>query len=188
MTFMSSHCPGCGAPYGSGSGGECDYCGRTLNDGSQDWVLASIEHFSASRITSRAVAGLDRAALVPPDLMLSAMAAAMYADGEIDESEMKLIRSFAESRKIPREKVQAIMSSLQQGTGQLPTPSGPAQARKVLEAMAKMTLADGKLTGGEKKLLYAFGSSCGLSHADVNLTVAAEKKKLYREAKRRLKT
>jgi predicted lipid-binding transport protein (Tim44 family) len=188
MTFMSSHCPGCGAPYGSGSGGECEYCGRTLNDGSQDWVLASIEHFSASRITSQAVAGLERAALVPPDLMLSAMASAMYADGEIDDREMELIRSFAESREIPREKVQAIMSSLQQGTGQLPKPSGPAQARKVLEAMARMTLADGRLTGGEKKLLYAFGSSCGLSRADVNLTVAAEKKKLYREAKRRLKT
>jgi len=183
MTFMSSHCPGCGAPYGTGGAGECDFCGRALNDGSQDWVLASIEHFSAARITSRAVAGLERAALVPPDMMLAAMASAMYADGEIDDREMEMIRSFAQKRKIPRENVQAIMASLQQGTGELPRPRNAAEAREVLEAMARMTLADGRLTREERKLLQDFGSSCGLSRADVNLTVAAEKKKLYREAR-----
>ncbi|MFO8055165.1 MAG: hypothetical protein R6U19_08415, partial [Bacteroidales bacterium] len=41
-----------------------------------------------------------RAALVPPDMMLAAMASAMYADGEIDDREREMIRSFRRKRKI----------------------------------------------------------------------------------------
>ncbi|MFO7949308.1 MAG: hypothetical protein R6U36_02960 [Candidatus Fermentibacteraceae bacterium] len=58
----------------------------------------------------------------------------------------------------------------------------------MLEAMARMTLADGRLTREERKLLQDFGSSCGLSRADVSLTVAAEKKKLYREAREAIRS
>lgn len=188
MTFMSSHCPGCGAPFQEGSGGECEYCGRALNDGSQDWVLSSIERFQASRITASAVAAIQRAALVPPDLVLSAMATAMYADGVVDEKEMKTLRSFAESRGVSEEQLGEILSTVESGSANLPAPANQAEGRQILEAMARMALADGKLSQEEKAILYEFGRTQSLTRADVNLLLGSMRKQLYAEAKQALRS
>ncbi len=187
QSFRSSHCPGCGAPYEGGSTGECEYCGRPLNDGSQDWVLESVERFSASRITAKAVDGIERAALVPPELLLSAMVKAMYADGEVDEKEMKTLSSFAENRNIKSEQLTEIINTVKSGQDTLPAPGNQGEAREILAAMARMVLADGKLTGTEKNLLQTFGESQGLVWADVKLIISQQKAKLYIEAKRVIK-
>jgi predicted lipid-binding transport protein (Tim44 family)/uncharacterized tellurite resistance protein B-like protein len=188
MTFMSSHCPGCGAPFQEGSGGECEYCGRALNDGSQDWVLSSIERFQASRITASAVSPIQRTALVPPDLILSAMASAMYADGVVHEKEMKALRSFASSRGVDEEQLGEILSTVESGAANLPTPSNQSEGKQILMAMARMALADGKLSRQEKDVLYEFGQSQNLTRADVNLLLASLRKELYAEAKRELRS
>ena len=46
--LTSAHCPACGAPDDRRGGTTCSFCGVTLNDGSQDWVLAGL-HESLSR-------------------------------------------------------------------------------------------------------------------------------------------
>ena len=184
QSFRSSHCPGCGAPYEGGSTGECEYCGRPLNDGSQDWVLESVKRFSASRITAKAIDGIERAALVPPELLLSAMVKAMYADGEVDEKEMKTLSSFAEKRSITGEQLTEIINTVKSGEDTLPTPGNQKEAREILAAMSRMVLADGKLTGSEKNLLQTFGESQGLVWAEVKLIISQQKAKLYIEAKK----
>ncbi len=184
QSFRSSHCSGCGAPYEGGSSGECEYCGRPLNDGSQDWVLESVERFSASRITAKAIDGIERAALVPPELLLSSMVKAMYADGEVDEKEMKYLSSFAEKRNIKSDQLTEIINTVKSGQDTLPAPGDQGEARQILAAMARMVLADGKLTGNEKNLLQSFGESQGLVWADVKLIISQQKAMLYIEAKR----
>jgi len=187
QSFRSSHCPGCGAPYEGGSTGACEYCGRPLNDGSQDWVLESVKRFSASRITAKAVDGIERAALVSPALLLSSMVTAMYADGEVDEKEMKTLSSFAEKRNIDAEQLNEIIDTVKSGQNTLPSPSNQGEAREILAAMSCMVLADGKLTSDEKNLLQSFGESQGLVWADVKLIISQQKAKLYVEAKQAIK-
>jgi uncharacterized tellurite resistance protein B-like protein len=187
-SFRSSHCPGCGAPYEGGDSGACDYCGRPLNDGSQEWVLESIAPFSASRITGESVSAIRRAALVPPDLILASMISAMYADGEVDEKEMESLRKFSEARKIPDEQLNAIIETVKSGAGTLPTPSNPSEAREIMGAMARMVMADGKLSSGEQNLLQAFGDSQGMTWADVKLLLAQQKAVLFAEAKEAIRT
>ena len=187
-SFRSSHCPGCGAPYEGGDSGACDYCSRPLNDGSQEWVLESIAPFSASRITGEAVSAIRRAALVPPDLILASMISAMYADGEVDAKEMEALRKFAEARHIPEEQLDAIIETVKSGTGTLPAPSGPSEAREIMGAMARMVMADGKLSSGEQNLLQAFGESQGMTWADVKLLLAQQKAVLFAEAKEAIRT
>lgn len=183
QSFRSSHCPGCGAPYEGGSSGACDYCGRSLNDGSQDWVLECVQRFSASRITARAIDGIEHSALVPPELILASMVKAMYADGQVDEKEMKTLHSFAAKRHITEEQVNEIIETVRSDQDTLPTPGNQNEAREILAAMSRMVLADGKLSGDEKNLLQAFGDSQGLVWADVKLIIAQQKALLYREAR-----
>ncbi|MBD3277591.1 MAG: hypothetical protein GF388_04760 [Candidatus Aegiribacteria sp.] len=187
QSFRSSHCPGCGAPFEGGASGQCDYCGRSLNDGSQDWVLESVQRFSASRITAKAVDGIERAALVSPELILSSMTKAMYADGEVDEKEMETLKSFAARRNISDEELDAILETVKSDQDTLPVPGNKSEAREILSAMARMTLADGKLSRDEKNLLQAFGESQGLVWADVKLIISQQKAKLYREAKQAIR-
>ena len=187
QSFRSSHCPGCGAPFEGGATGECEYCGRSLNDGSQDWVLESVQRFSASRITTKAVDGIERAALVSPELILSSMTKAMYADGEVDEKEMETLSSFAARRNISEEQLNAILETVKSDQDTLPVPGNKSEAREILSAMARMTLADGKLSKDEKNLLQAFGESQGMVWADVKLIISQQKAKLYREAKQSIR-
>jgi uncharacterized tellurite resistance protein B-like protein len=183
MSFLSSHCPSCAAPYEGGDTGACDYCGRPLNDGSQDWSLEAVARFDASRITSEAVSGIQRTALVPPDLVLSAMVSAMYSDGEVDEREMADLAAFARARNIPDEQLRQMIASAASGEDILPRPQDPSQAREILSAMARMILADGKVTREEQALLTSFGESMGLVAADVKMVLSQQRKHLYQQAK-----
>lgn len=186
-SFRSSHCPGCGAPYEGGSTGKCDYCGRPLNDGSQTWVLESIQRFSASRITTKAVTDIQRTALVSPEILLSSMVSAMYADGEVDAKEMEALSTFAKARRIPEEKLSSIIQTVSSGQETLPVPQNQKEAREILAVMVRIVLADGRLSSAEKNLLQKFGESQGLVWADVKLIIAQQKARLYSEAKQIIK-
>jgi len=182
-SFRSSHCPNCGAPYEGGTTGTCDYCGTPLNDGARSWVLESVKSFSASRITQAAVSPIRRASLVPPDIILSAMVSSMYADGEVDEKEMEVLRGFAEARSISDETLDGIIDTVKSGAHVLPEPSNPTEVREVLAAMARMAIADGKLSKDEKEIMQAYGEANGLAWADVKLILAQQKAILYAQAK-----
>ena len=142
-----------------------------------------MRRFDASRITQTAVSGIRRASLVPPDLILSAMVASMYADGEVDAKEMDILRGFAEARGIPDETLNGIIETVRSGDGTLPSPSNPQEVREVLAAMVRMALADGRLSKDEKEMLEAYGEANGLAWADVKLILAQQKAILFAQAK-----
>jgi uncharacterized tellurite resistance protein B-like protein len=183
--FLSSHCQGCGAPYEGGDSGSCGYCGRPLNDGSQDWVLSSIERFDPSTVRADAVDTMARASLVPPEVLIASMASAMFSDGQVDEREERLLRGFASSRSVPAERIDELLSAIRAGGSTLPAAPDREAAPEVLGAMARMALADGKLSGEETELLGRFAESAGLARADVSMVIAKQRSLLYAEAKAR---
>ncbi len=183
----SAHCPGCGAPYTGGEGGECEFCGRKLNDGSGAWVLDSISQFTSSRINSASVSPISGSSGVSSDILLLAMASAMYADGKLDGEEMELLTAFAGQRGISSEKLTTIINSVQDPNTQLPRPANSTEAMEILKAMVRMSLADGKLDDSEKALLKNYATSAGLAEHDVNRTITRQRKALYKEAKKAVK-
>ncbi|NLP04616.1 TIM44-like domain-containing protein [Candidatus Fermentibacteria bacterium] len=186
MTFMSAHCQGCGAPFEGGDSGNCSYCGRVLNDGSQDWVLTGMEAFDPSRFVPASVDAIGRASLVPPDLVLAAMASTMHSDGEIDPSEEAELRRFAAANGVRPPDFDEILSSVRAGA-ELPRPGTPKEAREILASMVRMALADGKVQQSELALLTKFAEASGLARADVTMVLARERADLFREAKELLK-
>ena len=183
QSFRSSHCPGCGAPMGKAEGGECEYCGKPLNDGSSSWILESVNRFTGSRLTTQSHTYGKKKSIVKADVLLASMVSAMYADGVIDTKETELLSSFAASRNIPPETLNEIITTAASGSQALPVPATKVEGREILAVMARMLIADEKLTSAEKSFLRKYGESQGLVWADVKLILAQEKTKLYREAK-----
>ncbi len=178
MSFMSAHCQGCGAPDTGGDSGACDYCGRVLNDGGQDWVLQSVERFDPSTVRAAQVRTVEKVSLVPPEVLLASMASTMFADGEVGPGEEECFREFASTAAIPSSRADEILASVRAGHPPIPPVQGRDQAAELLGAMARIALADGRLSAGETKFLEEFASSVGLSRADVSLIVARQRSAL----------
>ncbi len=102
-TFSSASCSQCGAPIAVSNDSACPFCGTSLNDGRYDWVLNSVEAWSA-RHAIRQSGGSPPGALdaTPPsrppghgsrefetELSLAALAKIAACDGQIDDSERK---------------------------------------------------------------------------------------------------
>lgn len=176
--FHSAHCPGCGAPYSGGSSGSCEYCGRPLNDGSGAWVLEDISAFSATMLGKGAgMPGAD------PETVLMAMVATMFADGNPDAEERRLLDAFAAGRGIRPESVAAMVAAFEQGTG-VPGARDTTEAKAILSEMVGMALADGTMGREEMRFLESYATGAGLSNADLRTVIAGRRRTLYREAKR----
>lgn len=175
--FHSAHCPGCGAPYSGGPSGNCEYCGRPLNDGSGAWILEDISAFSASMLGKRA-----GAAATDPEIILMAMVATMFADGTPGEEERTLLDAFAAGRGVRRESVDAIVAAFGQGAG-VPGARDSAEAKAILSEMVGIALADGTISPEEMKFLESYTAGAGLSNADLRTVIAGRRRTLYREAK-----
>ena len=180
----SAHCPGCGAPYTGEEGGSCQYCGRPLNDGSGSWILQEIKPFSGSRINSARISPVSGSVQVTPDIILMAMAGVMHADGSLDTEEKDMLSSFAAHRGISKDRFDALMASVESKEVPIPVPATKAEALEILKAMVRMALADGKLDQSEKDVLEKYAESAGLSRNVVSSTVAAQRKSLYKEARK----
>lgn len=177
--FHSAHCPGCAAPYTGGEQGNCEYCGRPLNDGSGNWVLEDISAYRAGAAVSAPAGGAG----ADPELVLSAMVATMYADGVPDERERRLLEGFAVSRGILPDRLAGILAAAHQGQGS-PAASGTAEAKALLGEMVETALADGAISREETEFLQSFCSGAGLSQADLRLAISSRRRKLYREARK----
>ena len=115
------------------------------------------------------------------------MVSAMYADGEVDAKEMEVLSTFAKARRISEEKLSSIIRTVSSGQETLPVPQNQKEAREIISAMARVVLADGRLSNAEKNLLQKFGESQGLVWADIKLIIAQQKARLYSAAKRIIK-
>ncbi|MBI5525099.1 MAG: TIM44-like domain-containing protein [Deltaproteobacteria bacterium] len=182
-SFRIAPCPGCGAPDEGGKEGACPYCRAPTNDGSRDWALESVDAFST---TSLAASVRPEQAPVAPDVVLSAMAGAMVADGAVDEREGALLQAFAKNKGITTERLGQIIAAARLGAA-LPVPASREEGKQALHAIARVTLADGSISKDEWALLDSYGGRLGYSRADVRHAVNAAKTDLYQEAKQTIR-
>jgi uncharacterized tellurite resistance protein B-like protein len=178
-SFRVTPCPGCGAPEEGTGKGACPFCGAPTNDGSRDWVVRSIHLLPASAVTEF---GRLAQPTVAPAVMLSVMAQAMCADGVVDPTEEALLRHAARRNGVPEEKLREIIAAVRANAFQYLVPSRE-ETIALLEVMARMALADGKITNEERKLLDQFAESQGCARASVAYALGCAKTALYRESK-----
>jgi uncharacterized tellurite resistance protein B-like protein len=208
-SISSAHCPTCGAPEGGGASGVCEFCGATLNDGTQSWALIDATSLNSPRALellsdmrrsapAAAVTSSDNGdtngnadnndnAPQSPATTLAWMVKMSLADGHLDDSERDLLESYATRYRIPAHRLTEFIGAAQSNTLDIPLPADQNEARATLKSMAKAALADGKITKEEQSLLEAAGQHLGLSNQDVSLLLKRTRTELYQDAKQQLK-
>ncbi|MBU1107216.1 MAG: TIM44-like domain-containing protein [Candidatus Riflebacteria bacterium] len=120
--------------------------------------------------------------------------AMMLADGHIDSKEMSMIKDLAAKRDIHESRLQQLISEFKA----VPDPvahvmqtSKIAADTDLLRHIARVALADGKLTVEETDMLKTVGGKLGMSGMDIDMLLKRERKAIFQEAKdilRNLKT
>ncbi len=185
--LRSARCAACGAPPARRDQAACEYCGASFNDGSRQWTVFEIVPIGLWKRPAAAAQGAaidaDWAKDLSPVDALALLMAAMASDGRIDDKELALLKSFAQSRAIRPETVAAMLESAKQGHLDLPKPADAAQARACLRGLAQMALADGRVSDEEVKFMTAFAAPFGLGESDVWAVVKEQRTALYRQTK-----
>jgi uncharacterized tellurite resistance protein B-like protein len=198
--IASAHCPTCGAPESNSASGVCDFCGATLNDGSQTWALldaASMSHPRALAFLQRLREQIPSAQAeadgngnghpVAPAAALAWMIKMTLADGQLDPGERELLESYARSNNIPENRVEQMLAAARANSLDVPMPADNNEARAHLEVMARAALADGKITKEESALLQSAGERLGLSEYDVQQLIRRTRSDLFAEARQSLR-
>ena len=192
--LTSSHCPNCGAPEVNDNSTKCEYCGTPLNDGTGDWVLASIIPFSSlaqhqnlykakTETTSTLFASDENLSASQNEKILFAMVAILFADGVADPKEIKMLEEFSDSRDVSRQKTQQIINTVREGNIEIPTPTSSEEAHVLLKGMVLMCLADGKVDKSEMQMIEKLMSKTSFSSYDIKQFIAKERMKLYKKSK-----
>jgi len=208
-SLASARCPSCGAPEQTGIENECSYCGTVMNDGNSDWVLETV----LTRNDAQVVAILEkmkklRQKAATPGVTAATPAASfpaqqqkytasglelvrwatamMLADGHIDEKETAMIGNIARQLDVPAHKLQQVVTEMQAKSDpvayMIDTSVHPANAL-LLKHLARIALADGKLSKEEVEMLKTVGRRINLADADIEMLLSQERKNLYQEAK-----
>lgn len=187
-TLSSAHCPGCGGPLSSAFAVSCNYCNAVLNEGSNSWIL--------ERIVSERDPGykkvLDRKSDHQTDFcedsatrsardLITIMAQVLLADGKDDPAEMKLLNKIAQCYDMPEAQVNAIINSLKAGQIYIPAPADNRESWSLLQAAARMALADNEIVPAEERELILLAQHIGYSAADVARAIKAEEKRRFAE-------
>lgn len=209
-SLASSHCPSCGAPEQTGAENECAYCGTVMNDGKSEWVLETVADRSDMQVTAvlakmkqlqrqqtapgrkpEPVTGPAASAplfkySIPGNELVRWAAAMMLADGQIDQQETEMINNLARQRDVAPAKVQQIIAELKMQADpvahMLQTSIQPADT-ELMRHLARMALADGKLSNEETAMLRKVGQKIDLTASDIDMLLNKERKNMYQEAK-----
>jgi hypothetical protein len=190
--MRSLRCASCGAPPGGRDQAACAYCSKPFNDGSRDWVLREIVPFGRWKRPSSSCAaaapppmpGLDWDGGIAPAEAAAVLARAVFADGEVSPHEERFLREYGLARGIPSARVTELLEAAQGGLLDAPRPADGPQAEAMLRGLARMSLADGRVTDAEQAALSAFGKRFGLHHNDVKSLVDEERGALYARLRR----
>ncbi len=187
-TLSSAHCPGCGGPLSSTYAVSCSYCNTVLNEGSNSWILERItsendpayQEVIARKTTVEKDFDEDNATRSARDIV-TIMAQILLADGKTEPDEMKLLNKIAQHYDISEIQVQAIINSLKAGLVYIPAPADNRESWTLLQAAARMALADGQISPIEERELTLLAQHIGYSPADVARAIKAEEKRRFEE-------
>jgi tellurite resistance protein len=202
-SISSAHCPNCGAPESSGASSACDYCRMTLNDGKHGWILIELAGMNTPR-AGELLGGLDddpqsaaatyaqmgalrsgSSTLLTPGSAAGLLAWAVkeaMADGEIDPTERSVLEGIASQSGVPAERLTQMIDAASRGELDAPEPASRAEAEAWMGAMAKIALADGKLTREEFDMLRTLGNKFDIGEDDVKMLLKRMRGEQYAQA------
>ncbi len=194
--LTSSHCKGCGAAATADDKGCCAYCGNSFTDGRTDWVLTELKKVSfwsaKKSFTENACSPKDESddyiqfGEVNKESMATALVLMALADGIVDPKERALLGEMANKLGISQLQLSNMLENHTALELELPETLGGRI--HFMKALVQMSLIDGILSREEQALLYDFGAKIELVHADVNLFVQKERRRMYKLSKKVLKT
>ncbi|QSH40322.1 TIM44-like domain-containing protein [Lentisphaerota bacterium ZTH] len=189
--LTSIHCPNCGAPETKNMKAYCEYCKTPLNDGSRDWILHDIRNFSGyagdlpetSTYSGELHCRNTRTPCPDNEMLIAGAVRMMLVDNVISAQEKQLLEHFATFKRVSPERLEVIISSVQEGTIRPEYPDDPVLKLAYLKAMALMCLSDGKAAREELKLMESLGCRLGFSSRDVRNILNTQQKNLYKSLK-----
>jgi len=201
-TFASSSCGGCGAPIAVSKEKACGFCGTSLVDGQHDWVLDDISPFThdmafrpqqsqqppADRALQSAAAGNGDAFDAPfisgdAELSLAVLSRIVWADGEAHKKERKALSRLGKRWGLTQQQMQEAFESARDGNVELPIPDTREESNVYMKQLIHVSLADGRLSSEEQRLLYDYGQRMDYTKSEVRHAIAREKRELYQEAR-----
>ena len=205
-SVSSAHCPGCGAPESELAANSCEFCGEPLADGRTDWVLLEIVAIASqtgqallaelralppeAEVEAAPTApGVERPSATEPrasELLRWMIHTAMVDDGTIEPRERDAIERAMQRHGIAPAHLDRLIEAATSGQNDLPQPSDREEAMRWLEAIADISLSDGRLHAAEKRLLVRLGEKLSFGRHDLNLLLRRRKKALFRRAKEEL--
>jgi len=202
LAISSAHCPNCGAPQQETTANACESCGTVLNDGRTSWVLLEAES-AATTAGQRILEELNSAARAQDTSSVSAVSASASppgnastlawivlmacTDGQIAPEEQEMLRAAADKWGIAPQRLDAMIQSALTGHLEPPQPRDADEARSWLQAMVRMSLADGKITTQEYRLLQLAGEQCGMVAFDLKAMISRTRADLYAESRAALR-
>ena len=192
-TFSSFSCRACGGPIDVAGADSCTYCDKSLNDGSYDWVVESVDlhqPFSNVRLPQPVEAPkLTGWQLKPQWLSVSLQpldslivsARMLMSDGELAEVEKEFLRGLAECQQIPAERLEECIAAAKSATDEISLPGDTAQARLLMQDLMRVAFVDGRVTRHELAMLRKISGPLNWSTADVRQAIGRTRKELVRE-------
>lgn len=185
--LRTARCPSCGAPPAGRDEAGCAYCGASLIDVKKEWALAAIVPFgewrrpdAPSAVAAPPAPSLDWGGALAPADAVGILARGMVADGELSAHERRYLLEYGRKRGLDGERVAAVLDAARAGLLDAPKPADGEQAEVMLRGLARMSLADGKVSDGERSALEAFGRRFGLHVGDVKAVIEEERAALLK--------
>ncbi|EKD82333.1 MAG: hypothetical protein ACD_39C01353G0001, partial [uncultured bacterium] len=177
-----------GGPLVSAFAVSCGYCNAVLNEGSNSWILERItgENDSAyletlsRKTTSEQELEDDNDTRSARDVV-TIMAQILLADGKTSQAEMRLLKKIAQCYDMSEEQVDAIITALKSGEVYLPAPADSRESWNLMQAAARMALADNEITPDEEREMILLAQHLGYSTADVTRVIKSEEKRRFAE-------
>ncbi len=207
--LRSLRCPSCGAPPTSRELAACEYCGHKFNDGTRQWVLASVVPASSWRPPEggaiEPLPAADGAGFVPQDATqprpspgfgwaaslsaqsaLRVLAAAMMADGEASPDELAYLQDFAQRRGVEPQEVKELLEAARAGQLNVLAPRDAGEAAAFLRGVIAMALADGKVQPAERSAIAACAKAWNLDDGHIDEMIERQRRELYEQARQAL--
>ena len=194
-SISSAHCPNCGAPEAGGTSNACEYCNTTLNDGKHGWILLELAAMGSPQArTLLSQLGEDRGSAAggfaaPGPLRKTTDAGLLawavreaVADRAVDPIERDVLQTIAAQRGVSTGQLNQMIEAALRNEMDAPEPANRAEAESWLAAMAKIALADGKLTDEEFELLRMLGTKFDLGESDVKILLKRVRSEQYAQA------
>ncbi|MDA1232207.1 MAG: hypothetical protein O2856_15645, partial [Planctomycetota bacterium] len=187
--------PGRLPPVDVGSSETCRFCNKSLNDGTYDWVVESVQrHSSFEKFETGAQPDVETMAdeatrfrSLQPTELLTVVAGVLMADGQLTESEKKFLSQLAGHQKVSATQLQECLSAATSVDGNITLPDDQGQLKLFLNALLRAALADGNVCRSERDMLLRITQPIGWSVIDLKQHIGRIRRDMYHEAKRSLK-